>query len=378
MDWHLTFATARLLAAVTNLALGLIVFMARPERLQNRLISAMLLLNFFIHTLIALIPVLPSQNAYALFAPAFLSMILYVSTYLVFTGTLDTPLGRPFRGRIGITSVGIGATVFALTLFWARSSWYHPAFPWPLDPVATGWDSVLQTQALKSMLESVIVLHFLYGFAAAFHAYLRAKDPIQRRKMKWFAIAFGSHDILLAVSFGLTIGLATTGTACATCDLFAFFILISLAGVLLAAFLAYGILTTQLFDIELRIKRGISRSALLAIFLAVFVGVAAAAEEYLNDAYGILAGGLAAAALVLALAPLQRFADRVSDAAMPGVRDTPEYLESRRREIYQAALHSARHDGSITQRERRVLATLADELGLSATEAVDLEDGPNV
>jgi hypothetical protein len=58
---------------------------------------------------------------------------------------------------------------------------------------------------------------------------------------------------------------------------------------------------------------------------------------------------------------------------MPRVHDTAEYRTVRKREVYRAATESAIRDGVVTEAERDVLATLADELGLTAGEARAIE-----
>lgn len=45
------------------------------------------------------------------------------------------------------------------------------------------------------------------------------------------------------------------------------------------------------------------------------------AQTFLTDVYGFVVGGVAAGLLLFAIHPLQRVAERVADAAMPGVRD---------------------------------------------------------
>ena len=58
---------------------------------------------------------------------------------------------------------------------------------------------------------------------------------------------------------------------------------------------------------------------------------------------------------------------------MPRVQDTPEYRTVRKRAVYRAAVESAMQDGAVTEKERDVLATLADQLGLGAGEARAIE-----
>ena len=147
---------------------------------------------------------------------------------------------------------------------------------------------------------------------------------------------------------------------------------LSIAYMVAAGILLYGILRMHLFDIDLKIKWTIRRGTLLGIFVAVFVVVSAIVEQWAQR-YNVLVGGLAVGLLLLALRPLERAADRLADAAMPRVHDTAEYRTVRKREVYRAATESAIRDGVVTEAERDVLATLADELGLTAGEARAIE-----
>lgn len=65
--------------------------------------------------------------------------------------------------------------------------------------------------------------------------------------------------------------------------------------------------------------------------------------------------------------------DRCSLHHAGPVADTDEYRTVRKRAVYQAALESALLDGTVSDKERDVLATLADQLGLSAGDARAIE-----
>lgn len=147
---------------------------------------------------------------------------------------------------------------------------------------------------------------------------------------------------------------------------------LSIAYAVAAGILLYGILRMHLFDIDLKLKWTLRRGTLLGAFVAVFVIVSGIVEQWAQR-YNVLVGGAAVGLMLLALRPLERAADRLADAAMPRVRDTDEYRTVRRREVYRAAVESAIRDGIVTDSERDVLATLADQLGLTAGEARALE-----
>ncbi|HVM45332.1 MAG TPA: hypothetical protein VM582_05300 [Candidatus Thermoplasmatota archaeon] len=105
-------------------------------------------------------------------------------------------------------------------------------------------------------------------------------------------------------------------------------------------------------------------------FVALFFVVSELAATLFSERMGTVLGIMAAGALLFALAPLQRVAERVADAAMPRVKETDESRMVRKREVYRAAVESALHDGVVTAREH---VPLAHQLGLSAGDARALE-----
>lgn len=97
-----------------------------------------------------------------------------------------------------------------------------------------------------------------------------------------------------------------------------------------------------------------------------------------------LLGILAAGALVFAIAPLSRVADRLAEKVVPlaaaGFEGrVPEAAGSRER-VYRDAVRYAPRDG-LTGREEAHLAALAQELGLGAADALrlrhEVEDDPS-
>jgi hypothetical protein len=136
--------------------------------------------------------------------------------------------------------------------------------------------------------------------------------------------------------------------------------------------IAYGILRTQLFDIDLRIRWTIKQSTVAAAFIAVFYLVTEGADRLLESELGSWIGLLASAFLVFFLAPLQRFAERVASLAMPNTQNTPEYAAFRKLQVYEAALEEAL-PGGISEKERALLNHLRDSLGIAPADAATLE-----
>jgi uncharacterized membrane protein YebE (DUF533 family) len=137
--------------------------------------------------------------------------------------------------------------------------------------------------------------------------------------------------------------------------------------------IAYGILRTQLFDIDLKIRWTIKQSTVASIFIAVMFMVSEGASQFLSDELGKVTGLLAAGVLMFFLAPLQRFAENVASKAMPKTKNTPEYAAHRKMQVYEAAVAEALPDGNISERERVLLNSLRDSLGILPVDAEALE-----
>ena len=73
------------------------------------------------------------------------------------------------------------------------------------------------------------------------------------------------------------------------------------------------------------------------------------------------------------LAPLQRFAESVASVAMPNTQNMPEYAAHRKMQVCEAAVAEAVPDGIISDRERALLNSLRESLGISEADADALE-----
>jgi hypothetical protein len=149
--------------------------------------------------------------------------------------------------------------------------------------------------------------------------------------------------------------------------------LYEIAVIIYVPLVAYGVLRVQLFDIDLRIKRTIKRSTVAAAFVATFFIVSESAGNYLSSQFGAVLGVLGTGVLIFFLDPIQRAAERLSDAAMPNTHDTPEYEAFRKLQVYESALRAALEDGHISERQRRVLSSMIESMGIDPKVAAALE-----
>lgn len=135
------------------------------------------------------------------------------------------------------------------------------------------------------------------------------------------------------------------------------------------ALLAWAILRTQLFDIDVKLRWTVKQSTVAAAFVAVFFTVEQTTQNVLGQ-YGPAFGIAAAALLLFAIAPLQRVAERFARAAVPA----PRPLEaSERASIYRDSVAQAWADGSLDRSERLMLDRLRERLGLTRDEASRIE-----
>ena len=221
-------------------------------------------------------------------------------------------------------------------------------------------------------------LSVLFGYAlvASVHAWRVAPAGIARSRARLFALAFGFRDLCWGFVYAYAIWQLWTGSYFwvepSQADLI-LGIIYALGTLLAVPIIAYGILQTQLFDIDLKIRWTIKQSTLAGIFVAIMFVISEGAAQFLEAELGNIAGLLAAAVVMFFLAPLQRFSERVASAAMPNTQNTPEYAAFRKMQVYESALSEALMEGGISDKERTLLVHLRDSLGISESDAQAIE-----
>lgn len=138
-----------------------------------------------------------------------------------------------------------------------------------------------------------------------------------------------------------------------------------------AAILTYAILRAQLLGMDVRVRWGIQRSTLAAIFVVVFFVASEIAQQWFG-ATNAYVGILAAGALLFALAPLQRFAEKVANAAVPEAAAKP-MAATDRAWAYAEAARAAWADGALSRDERAMLDRLREALVIPEDEAHRIE-----
>ena len=346
---------------------AIVVLRTAPKRTLNRRLSLILLLEgTFSAGLIGVLFFFENQAIVtALVTVGMAAMFALPFQYLAFLAiALDSPLVVPFRTPLA-RNVLNAASVMVTILVFARpelffSELYNPGWaPWNFKFVHIGqWAAQFQG------------IVYLFGLVAALSAFFRTKKgSVARNLAMWFAIAFGFRDIyagIVQLLYPLIRPVPFWGD----------FIYNPGQALVFATYtllLAYAVLRSQLFDIDLKVKFVLRHSTVVAMIAGGFI-VASEILESLVPVSGTTLSIAVAVAILVMLRPMHRFALRMTDGLMSSVQNTPEYLDARKNAVYRAALEGAVEDRIVTEMERRILDRLREELGISPDDAAAIEN----
>ena len=325
-----------LVEGITLISTGYIDSMLAPEIMEADFYPTWVLFEGIVHTV--------GDGLMLVLYPPFLAAALGIE------------MTRPFESRSAIAGLTAIAAISILMVFFV---------PLPYGPVP---------------LYLLLCLLFGYALVASIRAWRTAIGEA-RSRAKSFALAFGIRDVCWFIVYGAAIWLITQD-AYSVVDMNTTspaYVIYALGTLLAVPLIAYGILRSQLFDIDLRIQWTIKQSTLAAIFVALVYLISEGSDRFLSAELGNWAGLLASALVVFFLAPLQRFSERVASVAMPNTENTPEYAAFRKLQVYESSLSDA-FVGGISAKERVLLDTLRDTLGISPADAArvesDLQKGP--
>lgn len=364
MDFRTFDLWLEVLAALLALALAGVVLRSATSRRHVGLLAGLLVAEAGLQASAALSD---------LWDPAFFGLLVDLGIllwlYLRLLSTLPTPLAHWLRSRgfalvSGILLIGapllLAITGVVVLARGAEVEAYFEESPlgiiFPLLFLATGLVSIL-------------------GPVLAISAWRRAEHGAARTQAGAFAIAFIVRDMLflggLAMSEILVDQLSEPARTYADHVSQA---MLPGATLLYVPLLAYGILKTQLFDIDLRVKVGISRSTVLTIVAVVSVVVGKLADRFAQANWGWVAGVVTAVLMLFFTRALTKVGDKVAQTAMPHVQATPAYVQFKKLDIYRTAVESALEtDGRIDESERRMLDRLATKLGIAAEDRAAVE-----
>lgn len=346
------------------LAGAFVLIRTAPERSLNRRLAVVLCLEgLWMHGTIFFM--VGDESLFLTIALISVGMLVAVPfQYLAFLGTaLDTPLVRPFRSRWAWAALCLASlAAFVTVVVWPRlfiGETYSP--PWAaLNFLLAPWgERAVQFHSLTS----------LFGLVASLHAIVRApKGTLMRSRARWFAAAFGVRDLFNAswwMLYPVARPIPFWGDFLSN-------IAPMIVALVYLALLAYAVLRVQLFDLDLKLKFALRQGTVGAVIAGGFF-VGSEVLEAVIPVESTVLGLIVAGIIVLLLRPLQRFAEGFANRVMGGVTDTPDYVEGRKEEVYRAALEGAVVDGVMTERERRILRRVREQLGISEDIAARLE-----
>jgi hypothetical protein len=120
-------------------------------------------------------------------------------------------------------------------------------------------------------------------------------------------------------------------------------------------------------------KFDLRKGTVVAFIGGVFV-VGSEFLETLVPVQSTILGVVVAVAILLLLRPLQILVLHLAGEDSPEQGNEPQgYLESRKLEVYRAAVRGAVEDGIVTRREESILVHLRDNLHLSDAEVKSVE-----
>jgi hypothetical protein len=360
------WALPGILTFVVALAAAFVVLRTAPARLLNRRLAMVLFLEgVWMAGSAGLLFIVKSQDlAFALGTVGTAAMAALTLQYFAFLGiSVQSPLAKPFRSRAVVHVIDAATLVMVALVLTNPHSFVT-------DPYSPGWATWnIRMQGVGQWALQIHGLASLYVLIAALSARFRTKPgSAARTRATWFAIAFGLRDLYVG-GFGFLYPIFRPIPFWGD---FLYNPMIGVDYLIFVMFLAYGVLRTQLFNIDLKLKFALRQGTIGALVAGVFFVGSEVLESFVpadNTWYAVFT----AAIIVVLLRPVESFAERIMNRLMPGVQDTPDYVGTRKNDVYRAALEGAAEDGIITERERAILNRLAEQLQLSEEEVDVME-----
>ena len=336
------------------------VLAVRPGAVVNRLLAYMLLmlgLGSAAHG----IPLLWPDSAAAHAAQALFLGYIFPVVGLVYVAFAAHAVPRPGAALLR-TRTAHWALVAIVPLMWL----FVGLIDAEREGLALAWEILTLSAAVFALINAI--------------RHRRATTGARRRKATTYLVAFGIHDAAFILGLALhLVGRLRYGLDAGGADrlhplvtLADGIIGLAMLGVVLV--LAWGLFRSQILDFDFRIHLGISRGAIAAVFIGMFFVVSELTAELLSERVGPILGILATGLLVFALAPLQRFGDRIGQAVVPDPRPvkdfTPQEHEQMLRDQYELALE----DGVLTVNELRMLDSIRDRLGIAPAVAARIQN----
>lgn len=240
----------------------------------------------------------------------------------------------------------------------------------PYDPVRTPY--VLQP--LTHPVEiSLVVLEFVAALlmaSAALWAWWRSREAESAESLTQGRIVAGVWLLVVATSVATRLILHYQ---IGDFSRWPHYLALGLWSLALPVFSAGPILRSRILNVDRVVRLTVQRGTVVSISVAMgFVAVEVLAN-FLSDTVSLGVGMGAAALLLFLLHPLQRMAERLSRETVPEGRPVGDMTHPERLRIYAEQAELAWMDGTLQRKERMLLDRLRERLGLSLTEAAEIE-----
>lgn len=136
----------------------------------------------------------------------------------------------------------------------------------------------------------------------------------------------------------------------------------------------YALLRYSLFDVDVRMKRGLGKGTVVAVFVLLLVLASEVVENLVAQSQGQVFGFVAAAIMTVTFRPVEGVGVRVAERMLPDVKPIQAQSPGERRRFYQDHVVLAVEDGRLTPKERVLLDELATRLGIRPGTARRLEE----
>lgn len=222
---------------------------------------------------------------------------------------------------------------------------------------------------LEGTWRIVTITSLFFALVVLVRSHLYAISETERIQVKYVLVAFAIQAIFCVAHFAFPFiaSLSTVYVAVAAASV--------LVDVLFVVLIAYAILKYQLFDIEVKMKRGIKYSIVMTSLAALLILFNESLEFFLmgsifsEPVFSILGAFLLAVVFI----PVNNWAQETVDKIFPNVSNSEQHYNLKKTEIYRAALEQAWVDGNPSEKEKAMLTRLREKLGLSERDHNKLE-----
>ncbi len=235
---------------------------------------------------------------------------LIAAMWLVFPdGRAHTTTDRKLLRISGVTAVvATAANVFARPQVLPETA----AYPHPFVNDETA-------RAVFDIVQLPTVLFFLFAYFAAARLIVRMRrgDPVERRQVRWIALAVVANITILL----LNAGIAPLGT-----DDRAFLLIDSVGVVLIPLAVGVAIMRYRLYEIDRIISRSMTFGSLAVFIGGVYVALVVGLGQLLGGDTGFGLSVVATVVVAIAFQPVRRRVEHWANRIVYGERATPHEI----------------------------------------------------